>query len=958
MSKRNEAAQVADFILKKIGFVLAAAAGTFLMFPGIVHAADAWEPDVLPGTGVEFNVDGTWFDRALDAEGDEDWFELNVAEGSWYTVEAQPFPSDAWVDTYMEVFDFAGTLLAEDDDSGMNLMPSLLFQADRTETLDIKVRGYSIFTTGEYSARAQEVVPAEISGKVVSPNGDPLNNVEVTLYRFHDGIWWDTEKTSTTSDGGYSFDELAEGTYRIGYFLPDSLFPPIYYPGVQSADAAERIVLNWGDQVVDADQRMQTSALISGTALNWNGTQTMGDVKVSAYLSTPAGFEKVEEFHTATNGTWSGQLAEGTYRFEFVDSDGVAVRTYYPDASVLSLAQDVEVDADGASLTVRMPQYANLDGTVRDALTGAPVASAWIDAYRMTSSGPEYFDGALSGSDGHYEIGMYTGTYVIAVHTDDNGHLAFVSNETISVEDGTRIAIGPEGESLDFELTPASDICGDVNDIITEDIVPGATVVAERLVDGEWVDAGEPATAGEEGDFLLRGLAEGTYRIRASHPSNPDSFWFAPGVRAAEDADVFNVGTGTRVRTTVGVSEDALAPVTTAAAVDQVAPVTVLLGATDGGSGVESTFYRVDGVEWLQGTEAIIGNAGHHVVEFYSEDVVGNVEEIKTVDVYAYATSLDVSTLAGDNRYQTAVEVSKDTFPDGADSVVVASGRTWADGLSASALAGALDAPILLVPMNAVPGEVAGEVARLAPKNAWIVGGEGVVGPEIQSFLAGAVDSEAAVTRLGGADRYATAAMVAEALVETVSTNGDTWDGTYILASGTNFPDALAVSPIAASKSWPILLTGANGLNAKTAEFLRTSGAKDGIVLGGCGAVCTDTAAEAEAITGGTATRVAGTDRYMTALEIARYAQEHTDLGTGDIAVASGQSFPDALTSGVRQARNGSILVLTPAGNLHSGVADFLQELDPETARRLTFVGGVAAVSQEARASVLGALEH
>ncbi|MDO9108759.1 MAG: cell wall-binding repeat-containing protein, partial [Coriobacteriia bacterium] len=83
------------------------------------------------------------------------------------------------------------------------------------------------------------------------------------------------------------------------------------------------------------------------------------------------------------------------------------------------------------------------------------------------------------------------------------------------------------------------------------------------------------------------------------------------------------------------------------------------------------------------------------------------------------------SRISGATRTATAVELSKEAFPDPLDgdrAVVIASGYGWADALPASALAGVVDGPLLLVAKDSVPAEVATEISRLGAIKAYIVG--------------------------------------------------------------------------------------------------------------------------------------------------------------------------------------------------------------------------------------------
>ncbi|MCX7569465.1 Ig-like domain repeat protein [Tumebacillus sp. DT12] len=86
---------------------------------------------------------------------------------------------------------------------------------------------------------------------------------------------------------------------------------------------------------------------------------------------------------------------------------------------------------------------------------------------------------------------------------------------------------------------------------------------------------------------------------------------------------------------TIEVLIDEQAPVTAADAPQgwQNADVTVTLTATDDLSGVDKTFYSVDGGEFVEGTTVSITEPGTHKVTFYSVDKAGNIEAKKTIEV-------------------------------------------------------------------------------------------------------------------------------------------------------------------------------------------------------------------------------------------------------------------------------------------------------------------------------------
>ncbi len=91
--------------------------------------------------------------------------------------------------------------------------------------------------------------------------------------------------------------------------------------------------------------------------------------------------------------------------------------------------------------------------------------------------------------------------------------------------------------------------------------------------------------------------------------------------------------------------------------------------------------------------------------------------------------------LAGDDRYETAIQISQEAFPNGSDTVIIATGANWPDALCGSALAGAADAPILLAAPTGLSAAVKAEITRLGARNAYILGSDAVVSVAIEQQL-------------------------------------------------------------------------------------------------------------------------------------------------------------------------------------------------------------------------------
>ena len=189
----------------------------------------------------------------------------------------------------------------------------------------------------------------------------------------------------------------------------------------------------------------------------------------------------------------------------------------------------------------------------------------------------------------------------------------------------------------------------------------------------------------------------------------------------------------------------------------------------------------------------------------------------------------DVVRLFGDSRYDTNLAILEEAGVTG-DSIIVATGKNFADSLSASAA----KLPILLVKPNATLND-AQKAILAGMKNIYIVGGEGAVSAEYEAELA----AFGTVTRVYGDSRYDTSVEVAKTFCGDVTA--------AVVASGKNFPDGLCGGPLAAALNAPLVLTKDGGASA-AAGYVAENGIAGGFVLGGDGALTDATVVEVFAL--------------------------------------------------------------------------------------------------------------
>lgn len=331
----------------------------------------------------------------------------------------------------------------------------------------------------------------------------------------------------------------------------------------------------------------------------------------------------------------------------------------------------------------------------------------------------------------------------------------------------------------------------------------------------------------------------------------------------------------------------------------------------------------------------------HHAVMVGAFDVAGGSRTTSAATGVTYSVMVFIdecsgpttfTRLAGADRYATAAALSQLRFASAA-TVFIATGAAFPDALAGAPAAARANAPILLTAHGSLPAATANELRRLGPSTIVVLGGPGAVSDAVVGMLAAHAPS---VVRWSGANRFETAAAISR------NTFGAGVPVAYV-ATGRSFPDALAGGGVAGRAGGPILLVEPNGIPAATAAELRRLQPGRIVVLGGPGPVSDGVLhALVDFATSGSATRLAGPDRYATAVAISQSA--YGAGGSDAVFVATGTNFPDGLAGGPIAALVPGPLLLVSPTSLPGVVGTELQRLDADT---VYVIGGAGAVSEQ-----------
>ncbi|MDR0880251.1 MAG: cell wall-binding repeat-containing protein [Clostridioides sp.] len=259
--------------------------------------------------------------------------------------------------------------------------------------------------------------------------------------------------------------------------------------------------------------------------------------------------------------------------------------------------------------------------------------------------------------------------------------------------------------------------------------------------------------------------------------------------------------------------------------------------------------------------------------------------------------------IKGIDRYETAKLIAEKQSYNKV--ILVNSERTLADGLSASGLAGAENAPILLVKQSSIPTATLSRLGGV--KKAYIIGTTDSISDSIENQIKNlGIETE----RLGGANRIETSEKVAEKIISLKKINK------IMVANGfRGEADAISASAIAARDGDPIVLTDGNTFNMSVDKSQINR-----YVLGSSDSVSDNVANQLSAI------RIGGANRFETNKNMIYYF--YKDFS--QVHLAQAYNLVDSLT--VSPIAKNKPVVLVSQGSNKEVIRN---------AKKMTVVGGV-----------------
>lgn len=799
-----------------------------------------------------------------------------------------------------------------------------------------------------------EAVGGSISGTVTDTDGGAA--IPHVLVKAIDSDTGSTVDQSWTGSGGtYLIPNLPDGDYRVDFETLETGYVREYYDDVPDWASATILNIAAGSAVVNVDASLVAGGAVSGTVIDDTTLLPLEGILVRARDASISTYRSYGSAWTDAAGEYAiVGLPAGDHLIEFDDRSTTGYITEwwndqpnYLSADSVAVVASTTTPAVDAALTLGT----TISGHVGDLISGADIEgiAVYVQQTEFQRAGS-----ATTDEFGDFTVtGLDTGTYRVEFHDwTSRGYVTqwWNAKADYATADPVSVVLGTPTTGINAHLRGGGAITGTVTNDTTDDPIEGIWVSAHigpTDAYGVYTDA--------SGEYAINGLPAGTYDVYfVDHPDYVyvHEFWNDRLDRDSADPVVVPAGgTVSDIDAALSIASSVSGTVTDRITGNPLSGINVDAYEAASDIYVGSAATNPDGTY----TVPALAAGDYHVsfdaipVPDYMSEWWNGRPDIASADVVAVTaatptTGVDiglwpkVGRLAGPDRFETAKVIAEVSGGPSISKVYVANGFDYPDALAGGPAAAVAGAHLLLVTADSIPQATADALTALSPDEIIILGGVGVVSDAVAAEL---LNSYApSVRRLWGTDRYSTA----------VDISKDSYPAgacVVYLASGLDYPDALAGVVAAARDNGPLLLSGPNSLPQVTADEIVRLNAVRVVLLGGNGALSSSVWDAVTALSGVTQVeRLWGADRYATAVAVAQAA---FPTGSDVVYLSSGLNFPDGLAGGPSAYRYGAPLLLTPPNALPQATADAITQLG---ASRVILLGGTGAVSDTVRAQV------
>ena len=366
------------------------------------------------------------------------------------------------------------------------------------------------FSFGSGGGGGIPAVYASISGIVVDASGAGIAGVLVTVYDMSHNS---RGSVATGTDGSYSVNGLAAGTYKVDFWDYTSTTNPYerkWYGNAADFASAAEVPVAQAEAVGSIDIQLARLGAVAGTVTADNDGAPLANVQVVVYDENNNWARSTTT--DAAGGYSIGGLAAGEYAVYF---DGLATgyfTKWHSDAADFDSAT-LETVADEETVTVdaALERAGSISGRLTDADSGAGIANVWVYAYQVSEFGPMWAGYAYTDDSGNYSVyGLGTGSYQVKFEDYQSGHVArwYDRQADQATAQAVPVTTGQDTPGINAALALGASIAGTLTSEAGLPLYYAAVQVYD--VNQQIVASGGTDNSG---NYSIRGLPGGNYRL-------------------------------------------------------------------------------------------------------------------------------------------------------------------------------------------------------------------------------------------------------------------------------------------------------------------------------------------------------------------------------------------------------------------------------------------------------------
>ncbi|WP_354500234.1 carboxypeptidase regulatory-like domain-containing protein [Mycetocola sp. 2940] len=692
---------------------------------------------------------------------------------------------------------------------------------------------------------------SELTGTVTDAAGSPLADIIVPVWQKVGTEWTIVQASSTDSEGIYRISRLNSGTYKVGFtdtwedeYWNASLIGDVYsaqfFSGKATLATADSITVGAATTVTNPTVVLQKKAA-APTPLTATPVPTVG------------GTAQVGKVLTASAGTWTPEPVTLAYQW---NRDGTAITgataaTYTLATADLGKAITVTVTGSKAGFTTVSKTSVATAAVIAaatpelPALTAAPVptiAGTATVGKALTATAGTWTPAPVTlayqwNRDGVAISGATAATYSLVAADAGKKVTVSVTGTKTGYASATRTSAATATvteEIKPFVTTPVPTVSGTPEVGRTLTAAAGAWSPAPDALSFQWLRDGVAISGATAGTHALttadlgKRLTVTVTGVKAGYTTAAQTSVPSPVIAAAAvfEPVVSQISGDDRYKTAVKIAES-FEP--------DVKVVYVATGGKFPDALAAAPAAAVQGGPLLLTTDSSLPEPVKKEIERLKPQkiVVVGGETAVSASVYTELSKLTPSIRrdAGGDRFETARVIVEKAFGEiGSDKAFVATARDFPDALAASAAAGAVGAPVVLVDghESGLDAATTKLLTDLTVSEVAIAGGTAVVNTKMEASLKSLVGATK-VSRLGGADRYETSGAINRASFT---------DSDFVyLAVGTGYADALAGAALAGKNKAPLYTVQGHCVPPYVIADIASLGATKVVLLGGVNAL-------------------------------------------------------------------------------------------------------------------------